>query len=204
MKIQKIYLLLLTLVALLFSCGNEDGTHISNDPGETEDVLLIASDTVAVFERPDAESKKWHELSPGESVVIVGKTADGWLGYDPADPMTENLGALRIRWIAPNGKYILQGDSSYLSEIWHPQIQFTYAITSVETYLLENPKANADELLVLPSGTVAAITRMDGEWFEIDLGEGTSALDGTGWVKSSDCELFGDMSVVPMAEEPPE
>jgi len=159
--------------------------------------LLVASDTVAVFERPDSESKKWDVLSPNESVLIVGKTPTGWLGFDPGDPALGNLSALSIRWIPPGENYVLQGDSSSLSEIWYPQIHFVYAVTLMETSLHELPKENSDEILKLSVGTVAVIVQLDRNWFEIDLSEGYSDSEDIGWVKAGDCELFGDMSLVP-------
>jgi hypothetical protein len=54
---------------------------------------------VAVYQRPAAGAAKFGQLAAGEAVSLAARTADGWVGFDPATAQATNVGIFRLRWV---------------------------------------------------------------------------------------------------------
>lgn len=70
---------------------------------------------VNAYMQPSLLSNVFGTLPPSESVVIVGRSAEGWLGFDPGVAQAGNTGIDRLRWIPPNSPVMLSGDCGNLS-----------------------------------------------------------------------------------------
>lgn len=75
----------------------------------------VANSDVTLYNRPDMASTEFGTLSAGETAVMMGQTADGWLGFDPGVAQAANVGIFRLRWVAPDSDVTLSGGCAALT-----------------------------------------------------------------------------------------
>jgi hypothetical protein len=54
---------------------------------------------VRIYQRPDSKAAEFGQLAAGELVTLAARTADGWVGFDPATAQAANVGIFRLRWV---------------------------------------------------------------------------------------------------------
>ena len=67
-----------------------------------ESCTLTANTSVTAYRLPDASSNVFGTMPAGDTFVILARTADGWLGFDPGVAQAANIGLARHRWILMN------------------------------------------------------------------------------------------------------
>ena len=84
---------------------------------------VVANSDVTLYNRPNTASGEFGTLAAGETAVMTGQTADGWLGFDPGVAQAANVGIFRLRWVAPDSDVMQSGGCAALTE--YPSISST-------------------------------------------------------------------------------
>lgn len=96
----------------------------------------------SVYTRPSLLADIFGTLSPGLTVTITGRTADGWLGFDPGVAQAANMGVFRLRWIPPGASVGLTGNCAGVPiESWVPApgVCYDMPMEAVEVHASADP-----------------------------------------------------------------
>ncbi|RAK64664.1 SH3 domain-containing protein [Hymenobacter edaphi] len=59
----------------------------------------VATRAVTIYQRPGMKAPKFGQVTSGEKLTLTARTADGWVGFDPATAQAANVGIFRLRWV---------------------------------------------------------------------------------------------------------
>jgi hypothetical protein len=127
-------------------------------------------------------------------MTIVGRTAQGWLGFDPGVAQAANVGVFRLRWLDPGDPVTLEGDCGSVPEVVGPRPGICYTISMGETDVYQSADATSAVLVALEVGDYAAVLgkTADHNWAKLDLTTSNLSLDQQGWVQGSTLNLSGE------------
>ncbi len=181
-------ILLVVLLVSLSSCNYP--TPVTETPGSTCE--LVANSDITTYYRPSFDADVFSSMEEGESVLLEGRTADGWLGFNPGVPQAPNLGPFRLRWINENEDFTLQGECDDLTEFWGPPAGVCFSMQWVEANVYEGPDTSSEVIATLSQGDFAEVLeRIADDWAKVDLSVGNTGLDGIGWIEGDTFELNG-------------
>jgi hypothetical protein len=162
-----------------------------------EECILIATDTLKIYTRPDTLAALWSFIEPGDSVIVTGRTEDSWPGFDPGVAQAGNIGSFRLRWIFPEGNYRIEGDEESVPMVWGPEAGVTYAMILADSELFSSPDSNHSPVDTVSAGSIAEIIQRAGnEWYELDFSTGSLALDLVGWMQTMTVSINGNINSV--------
>lgn len=182
----------LCLILLLITSGSV--------PAERVECTLVCLDSTDVFTRPDSSALLMGKLAPRTTVVISGKTVDGWLGFDPGVAQAGNTGSFRYRWISETAQYVLDGQLAEVPVVWGPISGITYAMTGFAEPLYSEPDSSSEIVDSIASSSAAAVIAMNEDWYLVDLSEGPEERDVQGWIPSIGVSVSGSLDSVSVAE----
>ncbi|MCD4700342.1 MAG: hypothetical protein K8S24_00650 [Candidatus Aegiribacteria sp.] len=139
-------------------------------------------------------------LAPGDQVVLSGRTIDGWLGFDPGVAQAANIGSFRLRWIADDARYVIDGELSSVPVVWGPRAGITYAMIYRTSPLYAEPDSLSAIIDSVPSYSAAGIISRTEDWFRLDLSIGSLGRDAEGWIEAMDVSVSGDLDSIPLTE----
>jgi hypothetical protein len=70
---------------------------------------IVAEGDVTVYSRLSSNAAVFGSMASGFHVILEGRTADGWLGFDPGVAQAANIGIFRLRWIVESSDIELVG-----------------------------------------------------------------------------------------------
>ena len=154
-------------------------------------VTDLLSSTVEIFGKMPA----------GTRVTVEGRTANGWLGFEPGVAQAANVGVFRLRWLDSRDPVRLEGDCSAVPEVVGPVPGICYTMPMEETRVYASANTASTVLATMNWGDYAAVLGQtpdyDGDgrpdWAKIDLSVGSVGLDHQGWVEASTLNLNGDV-----------
>jgi hypothetical protein len=166
----------------------------------------VAEQEVWVYARPPVTEllsstvEIFGKMPAGTRVTVEGRTANGWLGYDPGVAQAANVGVFRLRWLDPRDPVRLEGGCAAVPEVVGPIPGVCYTMPMGETPVYQRPDTASPVLTTMNWGDYAAVlgwtadTDGDGvrDWAKIDLSVGSVGLDQQGWVEGSTLNLNGD------------
>ena len=166
-------------------------------PGTCE---AVANEEVWVYARPPITEtlsttvEVFAKMSAGTRVTIEGRTAHGWLGFDPGVAQAANVGVFRLRWLDPGDPVTLEGDCGAVPEVVGPLPGVCYTMPMGETDVYQSADTASTVLATVGWGGYAAVLgkTADDNWAKIDLSIGSLGLDQQGWVEGSTLNLNGD------------
>lgn len=71
--------------------------------------VIAPTDLVPMYYQPTSNSSVFGQLGYGQFVYLVGRTADGWYGFEVAALQAPNVGIYRLRWIRSDARITLTG-----------------------------------------------------------------------------------------------
>ena len=132
-------------------------TDLPSGSGACTPTAAIAFD---VYTRPSLLADVFGSLTPDfPPVTLSGRTADGWLGFDPGVAQAANIGVFRLRWIPPAAPMTLSGDcASVPVEPWVPAPGVCYQMSMgpVEVHASADPASSVSHTLDV--GEFVAVT----------------------------------------------
>jgi len=187
---------LLTLVlALLVSACDVLPTTPASGPCQ-----LTALAEVTAYARPSRAAPVFGTLAAGKQVLVVGRTADGWLGFTPDVAQAANIGVFRLRWVESGANVRLTGGCDAVPVVpWVPPPDGCFFMPMEETPVYASPATTAAVLATLKVEDFAAVTGQtaDGQWARVDLGVGNTRLSGVGWVEQKHWNFNGPCDSLP-------
>jgi len=160
-------------------------------PSEEGECTLVTKAATSIYYRPSTEARVFNDAGAGFEIPVSGRTADGWLGFNPGMAQGANIGPFRLRWIHLE-EVTLTGNCLAVNEVWPPlpSLCYTMPMGSVEVY--ESPDLDTELLAQLDTSEFAAVLGLLGDnWAQVDLAPGNTGLDIVGWVERSTLNLNG-------------
>jgi|GEM_PF-1977291 len=162
---------------------------------------MVAEGEVTVYQRPSADATVFGSMPAGSRVTVEGKTADGWLGFDPGVAQAANVGVFRLRWIHESGAIRLEGPCDGLAKLVGPPPGFCFTMSMDEVQVYAEPDISSKVRATMVPGDYAAVSAMtkDG-WAKVDLSVGNTGLHLSGWIQGATLNLNGPCDDLPTIE----
>ena len=166
-----------------------------------EPCSIIALGDVTVYSRPSSNAAVFGSMASGFHVIPEGRTADGWLGFDPGVAQAANVGIFRLRWIEESSGIELEGACENLPELegipaW---VCFTMPMDGVHVYT--EADVSSEVVATMRWGNYVAVTgKTKEDWARVDLSVGNVGLDLVGWVAGFTLNLNGPCDDLPTVE----
>ncbi len=191
---NRFFFSLFLFIAVAFA-GNVNGGILQSG------LELRCLDSISVYTRPCSLSTGFGILLPDDSLTVLVRTSEGWLGFDPGVAQAANIGSLRYRWIDPDGPFFLNGDPDSLPVVWGPSAGVVYAMIPESLQVLAAPDSTAEVIDTLSAGSVAAILQRSSRWVLVDPEQGCPGSGHRGWISLEGVSVSGELESV---EECPE
>ncbi|MEX1249030.1 MAG: SH3 domain-containing protein [Anaerolineales bacterium] len=161
-------------------------------PDESGTCTLVTNDVTVLYDRPSAEAQVFSEVEAGFTAVVTGRTADGWVGFDPGIAQAANIGIFRLRWVhfdevSLSGDCVGVPQASWVPE---PDVCYVMPMENVNVYSGANTTANVIATLSVED-FAAVIGFTNNGWAQVDLGAGNTGQSGIGWMQESDLNVSG-------------
>jgi hypothetical protein len=156
---------------------------------------------VTIYARPDLSADVFGTVPAGFATTVDGRTASGWIGFDPGVAQAANIGPFRLRWIEPH-KSNLTGACGSLSAVWAPPpgVCFDMPMTNVE--VRASPTTASAVLLVLNVEQFAAVLGVNATgWAKVDLGPGNTGSSAQGWIEQASLNMNGPCENLPLLSD---
>jgi hypothetical protein len=163
-------------------------------PDEAGTCTMLTTDAVTLYDRPSTEAEIFSEVGADISAVVIGRTADGWVGFDPGIAQAANIGVFRMRWahfdtVSLTGSCV---DVPQLTWVPQPTLCYTMPMESVNVYTGVNTSASV--LATLEKEQFASVSGYTGDgWAQVDLGAGNTGTTGIGWMEQAALNLNGGL-----------
>jgi hypothetical protein len=154
--------------------------------------MLAVNDATDAYHRPSADAQVFAPVETGFTAQVNERTADGWVGFDPAIAQAANIGIFRLRWLHFDD-VSLSGDCVSVSQAsWVPEPGVCYFMPMESVTVYTGANTSASVLTTLDVGEFAAVLGLSGSgWAQLDVGNGNSGTSGTGWVEQSTLNMSG-------------
>ena len=153
------------------------------------EINLLAA--AQAYERPSLEAAPFAELAAGQILAAQARTADGWLGFDPGLDQPNNTGVFRLRWVLSDPAVTAARNCGRLPLLVGPTAGMCYTMPLSAAPVFAEPSTGAPTLAVMNAGDYALVTGAQLGWAAVDLRQGNTGLNVTGWMKDSDINLNG-------------
>jgi hypothetical protein len=162
---------------------------------------IIAEGEVTAYARPSSAAMVFGTMYPGLRVRVEGRTADGWLGFEPGVAQAANVGIFRLRWVHESSAIRVEGTCDELPELVGPAPAFCFTMPMEEVLVYTEPAASSGVLATLTLGDYAAVLGMTVDaWARVDLSVGNTDLHVSGWVQEATLNLNGPCDRLPTVE----
>lgn len=135
------------------------------------DVAQLCAQTartrVVIYQRPSASAPKFGQLAAGETVKLAARTADGWVGFDPATAQAANVGLLRLRWVRATEAFSAPSVCAQLPVVALPTGCLLMAAEPV--VVRAEQRAGSAVLSTIPAGSYARVEARHDGWLRITV-----------------------------------
>jgi hypothetical protein len=161
--------------------------------------MLTALTEVTAYNRPSLEAEIFGTLPLDMSFYVGARTADGWIGFDPASAQAANMGVFRNRWVQEDGKIILEGNCDAIPIVVGPPPGVCFTMPMEDVPIYTDPDTSSKVLVTLhPEDYVEVIGRTEDNWFLVDLSVGNLGIEGTGWMEGIYVNFNGPCTDLPI------
>jgi hypothetical protein len=132
------------------------------------------------------------------SFYVEARTADGWIGFDPAYAQAGNIGVFHHRWVQEGDAITLEGACDDLPVVVGPVpgVCFTMPMGDVPIYV--DPDTSSEVLFMLYAEDYVEVEgETEDNWFLVDLNVGNLGVDLTGWMEGIHVNFNGPCMDLP-------
>ena len=163
-----------------------------------EPCSIVAQGDVPVYSRPSSNAAVFGSMASGFHTIIEGRTADGWLGFDPGVAQAANVGIFRLRWIEESSDIELEGTCEDLPELKGPPVGVCFTMPMDGVHVYTEADVSSEGIATMRWGDYAAVTgKTKEDWARVDLSVGNVGLDLAGWVQGVTLNLNGPCDDLP-------
>lgn len=159
---------------------------------------IVAEGEVTAYDRPSVDAHVFGHMTPGLRVRAQGRTADGWLGFDPGVAQAPNVGVFRLRWVQESGAVRLEGGCDDLPALVGPPagVCFTMAMDAVDVHA--KPDVSSLVVATMSIGDYAGVVGLTADgWARVDLTPGNTGLSVEGWIEAATLNMNGPCDSLP-------
>jgi hypothetical protein len=166
-----------------------------------EPCSIVALGDVTVYSRSSSNAAVFGSMASGFYVTPEGRTADGWLGFDPGVAQAANVGIFRLRWIEESSDIELEGACDGLPELEGSPAGVCFTMPMEGVHVYTEADVSSEVIATMRWGYYAAVTgKTKGDWARVDLSVGNVGLDLAGWVQGVTLNLNGPCDDLPTVE----
>jgi len=166
-----------------------------------EPCSIVALGDVTVYSRPSSNAAVFGLMDSGFHVITEGRTADGWLGFDPGVAQAANVGIFRLRWIEESSDIELEGTCEDLPELEGPPAGVCFTMPMDGGHVYTEADVSSEVVATMRWGDYAAVTgKTKEDWARVDLSVGNVGPDLTGWVQGVTLNFNGPCADLPTVE----
>lgn len=126
-----------------------------------------AASQVVIYQRPSASAPKFGQLAAGETVKLTARTADGWVGFDPATAQAANVGLLRLRWVRAAEAF---GSATACAQLPVVSLPTGCLLMAAEPVAVRaQPQTGAATLSTIPAGSYAQVEGKHTGWLRVTV-----------------------------------
>ena len=162
---------------------------------------IVAEREVTVYSRPSSSANVFGSMAAGDRVMAGGRTADGWLGFDPGVAQAANMGIFRLRWVDGSSGVRLEGTCDDLPELVGPPPGVCFTMPMDEVHVYAEPDVSSAVVATMTPGDYAAVKGQTADgWAKVDLSAGNTGLDLSGWIEGTTLNFNGPCENLPTIE----
>ncbi len=171
----------------------------------TEDIttvtpcMLTVNSEVTAYKRPSLEAEVFAVMPVGMPFYVEARTADGWIGFDPAYAQAANIGVFHHRWVQESSDVTLEGDCAEILVVVGPPpgVCFTMPMDDVPIYAA--PDTSSAVLITLHIYDYVKVeSKTADNWFAVDLGVGNVEMEENGWMEGMYANFNGPCIDLPI------
>ncbi|MFC2055143.1 SH3 domain-containing protein, partial [Chloroflexota bacterium] len=180
--------------------SSEEAAEGSATPALTP-CSIVAQGDVTVYSRPSTNAAIFGSMSSGFHVITEGRTADGWLGFDPGVAQAANIGIFRLRWIEESSDIELEGTCENLPELEGPPAEVCFTMPMDGVHVYTEADVTSEVVAMMRWGNYMEVTgKTKEDWARVNLSAGNVGLDLTGWVQGVNLNFNGSCNDLPTVE----
>lgn len=126
-----------------------------------------AKTQTVIYQRPAGSAPKFGQLAAGETVKLAARTADGWVGFDPATAQAANVGLLRLRWVRAADAFGTADVCAQLPVVALPTGCLLMAARPVA--VRAEQRAGSAVLSTIPAGSYAHVEAQHNGWLRVTV-----------------------------------
>ena len=153
---------------------------------------------ITTYTRPFYAADVFSTVGLEPAMGIGSRTADGWLGFDPAKAQAANIGIFRLRWIPPDAAVTLSGDCAGVPIAdWVPQPGVCYEMVMGPTDVHASAEASSPVTATLNVEDFAAIQGSTASGWLLINGDEANAPGVAGYIAEQDANVNGPCDSIP-------
>ena len=161
-------------------------------PDEDGACTLVTSEATITYDRPSSAAQVFSEVEAGFSAVVAGRTADGWVGFDPGLAQAANIGIFRLRWVHFDEVTLSGACVDVPQATWVPQPDLCYTMPMESVNVYSGANTSTTVVATLQVEDFAAVSGFTNTgWAQVDLGAGNTGLSDSGWMEEAALNLNG-------------
>ncbi len=161
--------------------------------------MLTAINEVTAYNRPSLEAEVFATMPLDMSFYVEARTADGWIGFDPAYAQAGNIGVFHHRWVQEGDDIILEGACDDLPVVVGPAPGVCFTMPMGDVPIYEAPDTSSEVLFMLYAGDFVEVEgETEDNWFLVDLNIGNLGVYLTGWMEGVHVNFNGPCMDLPI------
>ena len=161
-------------------------------PDEDGACTLVTSEATITYDRPSSAAQVFSEVEAGFSALVAGRTADGWVGFDPGLAQAANVGIFRLRWVHFDEVTLSGACVDVPQATWVPQPDLCYTMPMESVNVYSGANTSTTVVATLQVEDFAAVSGFTNTgWAQVDLGAGNTGLSDSGWMEEAALNLNG-------------
>jgi hypothetical protein len=160
---------------------------------------LVATDDVTAYRRPSLEAEIFAQLPTDTPFFVEARTADGWIGFDPAYAQAANIGVFHHRWVPGDAEVTLEGDCESIPTVVGPPPGVCFTMPMGDVPIFVEPDTSSSTIVTLEVYDYAKVAgKTEDGWYSIDLQVGNFGMDAVGWMESIHVNFNGPCQDLPI------
>ena len=150
----------------------------------------VATRAATILTRPRAGAPKFGQLTVGDHLALVARTADGWVGFNPHSAQAGNSGIFRLRWVRATEAFAPGDSCTQLPVVQAPPLG-CLLMAQQPIIVHQQPASGASVLGTIPRNSYAQVVSTSigrDKWLEIVV----PGRPVHGYVAQTDANLNGD------------
>jgi hypothetical protein len=164
-----------------------------------EPCMLKVNSEVNAYKRPSLESEIFATMPLDMSFYVEARTADGWIGFDPAYAQAGNIGVFHHRWVQETSDLMFEGDCGDIPIVAGPPPGVCLTMPMGYVPIYTEPDTSSRVVIIMqPEEYIEVVGKSADNWIIANLSVGNIGMAGTGWLLDYHVTLNGPCLDLPI------